>query len=166
MGLNGPSKLCWGGLVSDGEIHEGILPGVESLKQTNCKESQIHHSWPKTAIEPQYKFTSEHSVNSWLLKLSDTWTPIFTRSKRTHCLDFQPKLASEPPCKSCEGMVCILQKGKLVTRGASGVNSHVKPVLASPQINTSNSPKAPYNILIYIHRTSIDQIRDPLGIVS
>ena len=63
-------------------------------------------------------------------------------------------------------MVCILQKGKLVKRGASGVNSHVKPVLASPQINTSNSPKAPYNILIYIHRTSIDQIRDPLGIVS
>ena len=63
-------------------------------------------------------------------------------------------------------MVCILQKGQLVKRGASGVDSHVKPVLASPQINTSNSPKAPYNILIYIHRTSIDQIRDPLRVIS
>ena len=62
-------------------------------------------------------------------------------------------------------MVCVLQKGELVTRGASGVGLHVKPVLASPQINTSISAKAPYNILIYIYRTSIDQIRDPLGIV-
>ena len=48
--------------------------------------------------------------------------------------------------------MCILQKGKLVKRGASGVNSHVKPVLASPQINTSNSPKALYNILKSGHK--------------
>ena len=133
---------------------------------TKYKGSHIHHSWPKSAIEPQYKCSSEHSVNSWLFKLSEPWTLILTKSKRTHCHDSQPKLAIEPPCKSCGCMVCVLQKGKLVTRGASGVNSHVKPVLASPQINTSISPKAPYNILIYIYRTSIDQIRDPLGIVS
>ena len=154
------------GVSSDGEGHQGLLQGVVSLELTKCKGSHIHHSWPKSAIEPQYKCNSEHSVNRWLFKLSDACTPILTRSKRTHRNDSQPKLAIEPPCKSYESMVCILQKGKLVKRGASGVNSHVKPVLASPQINTSNSPKAPYNILIYIHRTSIDQIRDPLGIVS
>ena len=46
---------------------------------------------------------------------------------------------------------CVLRQWKLVTRGASGVDSHVKPVLALPLINTSISPKAPYNILIYIY---------------
>ena len=136
-----------------------------SLKLTKFKESHRLHFWPNLAIEPQYKCWSEHSVNSWLLKLSDPWTPMLTWSKRIHFHDSQPKSAIEPPCKSCGSMMCILQKGKLVTRGASGVNSHVKPVLALPQINTSISPKAPYNILIYIYRTSIDQIRDPLGIV-
>ena len=45
---------------------------------------------------------------------------------------------------------CVLIRWRLVTRGASGVNSYVKPVSAVPQINTSISPKAPY-IYPYIY---------------
>ena len=97
------------GWSSDGEGHYGILPGVVSLNLTKFMESHIHHFWSNSAIEPQHKCRSEHSVNRWLLKLSDPWTPMLTWSKRIHCHDFQPKLAIEPPCKcrSEQFSVCL-----------------------------------------------------------
>ena len=52
-----------------------------------------------------------------------------------------------------------------MTRGASGVNSYVKPVSGVPQINTPISTKAPY-ISIYIYRPTTEKQRDPLQITS
>ena len=62
--------------------------------------------------------------------------------------------------------MCGLTRGDLVTWGASGVDLHVKPDLAYPQITTSFWPKAPLYIHIYTYRSSSDQIRDPLWVIS
>ena len=62
--------------------------------------------------------------------------------------------------------LCGLTRGELVTWGASGVDLHVKPDLAYPQITTPFWPKAPLYIHIYTYRSSSDQIRDPLWVIS
>ena len=62
--------------------------------------------------------------------------------------------------------LCGLTRGELVTWGASGVDLHVKPDLAYPQITTPFWPKAPLYIHIYIYKSSSDQIRDPLWVIS
>ena len=62
--------------------------------------------------------------------------------------------------------LCGLTRGELVTWGASGVDLHVKPDLAYPQITTPFWPKAPLYIHICIYKSSSDQIRDPLWVIS
>ena len=62
--------------------------------------------------------------------------------------------------------LCDLTRGELVTWGASGVDLHVKPDLAYPQITTPFWPKTPLYVHIYTYRSSSDQIRDPLWVIS
>ena len=62
--------------------------------------------------------------------------------------------------------LCGLTRGELVTWGASGVDLHVKPYLAYPQITTPFWPKAPLYIHICIYKSSSGQIRDPLWVIS